>query len=822
MYISLDWISDYVDLSGLDINSVASRLTLATAEVEGVETLVRNVKGVLVGQIIEAEVVKNEPEHKLTRVVVDCGIKKYHSVCGAPNCVLGMKVAFAPVGVTLNGDALVKEAVVGGFPSSGVCCSARELGLSKWHEGVLEIPADIPNGALLSDYIPETDTLIEIDNKSLTHRPDLWGHYGFAREFAAVFGKELKALPQTDLNQYNNLSEFPIKIDDLENCPCYGCIGFEAPKIPVTPLVMQRRLHAIGQRTMGLLVDVTNYCMFDLGQPTHAFDGDFLNSVRIDSSKVEREFTTLDGQKRTILPEDLLIWNEDRPVALAGVMGGLETEIKPTTKRMLLECANFKAARIRRTSVRLDLRSDAAQRYEKSQPPINVKVAAGRILNLLADAKAEIIVTTRWSMDGSLDDQFRYIEMTPNRFDTLAGIQLPHEKISAILESLGFTAEFTGASDSSRLKIGIPPFRARKDISIPEDIVEEVLRVYGYDNIAPVMPSVPARALYIDAPLRTEHKARRTLALGHGFAETHNYCWFDENWINALGLKDLGIENYVIPQPGEAFEQKSAVKPMEFANPSASQYRFLRTTLMPNLLALVGKNRQYRDAFRLFEIGHTFFDTGEKSCREKVALAGVAYQTPAGGTLEDLYRSVKGAVEDLSKIWFEKPAEFEVQSAAQYPWQQPGCWIAIKLNGKIVGSMGYLEGDLLHTVVSEGGQVVWFEIDLDAINADIFPTAQYEAIPVFPGSWADFSLVWSLDAGYGKLDKVLSEFSHPLLTSRTFIGCYKGKGMEPGTGSYTFRTQIGAADHTLTGEEIEEFRAAWLNFLKEKGIALRQ
>ncbi len=801
MYISLDWISDYVDLSGLDINTVASRLTLATAEVEGVETLHRYVKGVLVGQIIEAEVIKNEPEHKLTRVVVDCGTQKFNSVCGAPNCVLGMKVAFAPIGTKLNGGVVVQQATVAELPSVGVCCSARELGLSDWHQGVLEIPENVPNGALLTDYIPENDTLIEIDNKSLTHRPDLWGHYGFAREFAAVFGRKLKPLPQVNLEQFNNLPEFPIKIDDLENCPCYGCVGFEAPKIPVTPLIMQRRLHAIGQRTMGLLVDVTNYCMFDLGQPTHAFDGDFLNSVRIDTSKTAREFTTLDSQKRKILPEDLLIWNENQPVALAGVMGGLDSEIKPTTKRMLLECANFKAARIRRTSVRLDLRSDAAQRYEKSQPQINTKVAAGRILNLLSESGAEIKVTTRWSMDGNLDDQFRFIEMPASCFDALAGIKLPHEKIEAILNSLEFTVQWLS---NGSMKIGIPPFRARKDISIPEDIVEEVLRVYGYDNIPPEMPVLPMRKLYIDAPLRNEHKARRVLAVGHGFSEAHNYCWYDENWINTLGLK-----------------LEDGDKPMEFANPSASQFKYLRTTLVPNLLALVEKNRQYRDSFRLFEIGHTFFDTGEKSCLEKNGLAGIAYQTAAAGSLEDFYRQIKGAIEDLSSVWFEKPAEFEILDKSQYPWQQPGCWIGIKIDGKLVGSMGYLEGDMLSKVVSEGGQVIWFEIDLEAIQADIFPTVNFQPLPVFPGSWADFSLVWSLDAGFGALDKVLSEFTHPLLTDRSFIGCYKGKGLEPGMGSYTFRTQIGAADHTLSGEEIEDFRSAWLAFLQSKGISLR-
>jgi len=466
MYISLDWISDYVDLTGLDIDTITNRLTLATAEVEGTKIVRRFVKGVLVAEVKSVEKLTD----KLTFCHVDCSAQTYTTVCGAPNVRVGLRTPFAPAGAVLAGNVTVEVAEMSGRTSQGILCSAAELGMSDWHEILLECPDSIEIGTPLDTLIPETDTLIEIDNKSLTHRPDLWGHYGFAREFAAIFNRKLKPLPQIDLKQFDSLPEYPLKNEDYENCPCYGCIEFQTRGTIPSPLYLQRRLHALGMRSYNLLVDVTNYVNWEIAQPTHAFDADKLGGIRIATAGAEGVsplvFTTLDGQTRKLLPEDLLIWGtletteksaavcrlpsavSYRPVALAGVMGGLETEVSESTVKILLESANFKASKIRKTATRLDLKTDASQRYEKSQPPSNVKVGIARILKLIEDSGADLKVLSRFTVDGDLQEAMRYIDIPAERLEQLAGIKLPPERITQILESLGFTVQWQKCTKS--------------------------------------------------------------------------------------------------------------------------------------------------------------------------------------------------------------------------------------------------------------------------------------------------------------------------------------------------------------------------------------
>ena len=801
MKISLDWISDYVDLSGLDPETIADRLTLATAEVEGFEILQRNVEGVIVAEILSVDSIASEAEiaegKSLAVVEVDCGKKKYQTVCGAPNVRVGMKAPFAPAGVVLAEGMTIEATDLRGHKSEGILCSAAELGLSRWHEGLFECPLELEAGTPLASLIPAEDVLIEIDNKSLTHRPDLWGHYGFAREFAAIFERPLKPLPVVDVAEFDELPKYPLTVEDFENCPCYACIEFQCKATIPSPIVMQRRLHALGQRTMNLSVDVTNYAMLELGQPTHAFDGDRVTAIRVAPMGRDGTFTTLDGQERKMLPDDLLIWNAEKPVALAGVMGGLNSEVEESTTKLLLESANFKASRVRHTSVRLDLRTESAQRFEKTQPPVNVKRAIARILRLIEDAGAAPKVTSRMTVAGDLKEAYRPVQLAPGSLATMAGADIPEEEVLGILHRLDFEAEF--AADGT-LKVGVPPHRSEKDIAIPQDIAEEVLRVYGYGKIEPRMPEMPLKPLLANKDLRTEHKARRLLAAGHHFAEVHTYGWTDDNWIAKLGFEP--------------------VKALALANPIAQPNRLLRTTVIPNLLALVEVNRTHRDVFRLFELGRAY-EAADKACSETKRLAGISYQQSPQPPLEEHLRSIKGAIEDLGRMIGGKPFSFVPATESRFPWQEPGHWVAIQCGNETVGGLGALAGAALEAVAPDGGQVVWFEIDFDRLEGPIFPVVEYEAPPRYPGSWQDFSLVWDLDQGFAALENVLGQFEHPLVTGREFITSYKGKGLPKGKASYSYRFWIGAADHTLTSEEIEDFRNRFLGFLKQREIALR-
>jgi len=498
-----------------------------------------------------------------------------------------------------------------------------------------------------------------------------------------------------------------------------------------------------------------------------------------------------------MLSDDLLIWNQKEPVALAGIMGGLESEVRPATRRVLLESANFKAARIRRTSVRLDLRTESAQRFEKSQPPANVKIGVARILRLVQEAGASPEVTSRFTVAGDLKDQFRPLAMPRTLLSALAGKEIPDEEVEKILRALGFEARFDAAG---QLQLGIPPHRSEKDISIPADIVEEVLRIYGYGRIEPRMPAVSIRPLHVEKPLRREHKARRLLALGHGFVEVQNYGWFDEPWLGQLGFA---------PQ-----------RTLALKNPSAQQNRLLRTTLVPNLLALVRPNRVHRDSFRLFELGNVYSQNANGGSLESTRLAGVSFHQMHQPTLEEHFRAIRGVVEDLGRVLGCGSLAFEARAAAEAPWQIPGHFVAVVRDGQRVGDLGALDGKILDSVAQEG-QVIWFELAMGALEGPIFPELQYQAPPIYPGSWQDFSLVWDVEQGFAALEARLNAFSHPLVMRREFLYVYKGKGLPPRTGSYSFRFWLGAWDRTLTSGEIEEFRTAFLAFLQAEGIPLR-
>ena len=815
MFISLDWISDFVDLSDIEPATVADRLTMGTAEVEGIQEIKRHLRGTLVGEIISAEPVVTTEGKTLTACEIDCGAKKYKTVCGAPNARVGLKAAFAPAGTVL-GEKKIGVSTLAGRTSEGILCSAAELGLSGWHEMLFEIPTSVANGTPMTELIPETDTLIEIDNKSLTHRPDLWGHYGFARELAAIFHRPLRPYAVCDLSQFDALPRYPVEIAD-ENCPCYGAIEFSVTAGSVdlpSPVKMQRRLHALGQRSYNILIDLTNYVCLELGQPTHAFDAATVSSIRVAPFGTDGVFKTLDGVERKMIPEDMVICDvrggKNHPVAIAGIMGGEETEVTAPTTRILLESANFQSARIRRTAGRLDLRTDASQRYEKSQPAANVKVGAARILQLLADSGTPFEVKSRFSVAGDLADSVRTVTLGAGRLNALAGIEFPDETVLSILRSIGFAADFL--PDRS-LRIGVPPFRSAKDISIPEDIVEEVMRIYGFDNIPPVMPKSPLRPLFVEKSIRMEHKARRLLAGAYEFLEVHNYGWFNDPFLSRIGF-----------EPGET---------LVLRNPAAQPESRLRTTLVPNLLALVPKNRPIKDHFRLFEIGRVYLPKGAfddrtpcldsaQKCRELPRLAGVSYLA-GGRTVEEHYLAIKGAIEDLGYIFAQddSPLTFAARNDSPRPWESAGHWVEIRQNGKQIGSLGVADAKLLSALIPEGGQIVWFELELDQFEGDLYPSLHFTEPPKFPGSWQDFSLVWPIDSGYQALGAKLDEFADPLIQTREFLTAYKGKGLEPGTASYSFRYIIGASDHTLSGEEIEAFHQKFLAFLKENNIAIR-
>ena len=381
MFLSMNWISDFVDLSGLDKLELIHQFSLSTAEVENdIFFKGSELSGVVVAEIVSVE---NHPDSKKLHLLkVDAGDGQLTDVvCGAPNVRVGMKTAFAKVGAKI-GDITIAPRKLAGFTSCGMCCSEAEIGISDDNSGIMDITDVAANGTDLKALYEIDDIVFEVDNKSLTNRPDLWGHYGIAREFAALAGRPLKPLDTEELSVYDSLQKVDLKIED-PLCYRYSCLQVENIRRSVSPVNMRIRLYYCGMRAINFLADLTNYLMLEMGQPMHAFDSRKVEKIRIKRFDKPFEFQTLDGVKRHVDENTLMICNDNTPVAIAGIMGGLDSEIVEDTTTLTLESATFDAASIRKSTVRLAHRTDASMRYEKSLDPEMTDVAIARFLNLL-------------------------------------------------------------------------------------------------------------------------------------------------------------------------------------------------------------------------------------------------------------------------------------------------------------------------------------------------------------------------------------------------------------------------------------------------------
>lgn len=796
MKLSFEWLGQYVNLDNLSPDDVAHKLTMSTAEVEGVETLSRAVRNIVVGEITGIEPIKTGDSDKVMNyVTVNLGSEIMKTVCGAPNVMVGMKSAFAAPGTEIAGKVIVKEQKVYSRISYGILCSPLELGWGESHAGIVSFPENLDTGAVLAEFVPEFDTIIEIDNKSITHRPDLWGHYGFAREIAAIYSRDLRPLKVADSSIWEKMDRFQLSIDDYEGCPGYCCIDIDGLKAAFSPLDIQYRLLAVGLRPINLLVDLTNYIMYELGQPMHAFDGERVRDIIVAPFGSKGTFATLDSNERSMIPDDLMIKDHSGPVAIAGIMGGEESEIKDDTSRVLLESANFNPSRIRRTAVRLGLRTDASLRFEKGQPLYHMVLSIRRFVQLLRDAGQKPVIRSQLTCAGDTGEKARTITMNIGYFTHTIGMDIPHNRIMDILRSLDFGC----TQDGDELCLSIPLHRSVRDISIPNDVVEEVARIYGYDNITPAMPDMELRSYTFNTELQKQHKIRRFMSLAKGFSEAYTYSWYDDNWLKRIGY-----------DPGET---------LKLQNPSNENNTKMRREILPNLLELVESNATYRDRYFMYEMGNVFHPENN-GCTQVMNLAGIGYQSEKLGSLQDLFLAIKGTIEELFTLTLSDMPVFRISENIFLPWCFRDACMDIVLDGKRIGQIGYFTGKMFD-VFEKDTQIVWFEIVIDEMAGNIFPDITYDPIPVYPGSWMDFSIVADISMSYAKLAQTLENFCQPILKHKKFLYSYKGKGLPEGKISYTFRFWLGLRERTLTGDDLSDFRSEFISFLESRRLALR-
>lgn len=768
MKFSYNWIREFVENLDYAPGPLERLITMKTAECEGIEVF-----GELLGRACAARVESVEPipESHNVKAIVDAGrYGRKTVVCGAPNCRPGIVTAYAPIG----------KKVVSGIESDGMLASGAELGINKDHSGIIELDSQV--GAPLPGCLP--DSVIEIDNKSITHRPDLWGHHGMAREVAAILGHKLKDPAKLALLPPGP-GAVKVVVEDQRLCPRYSALVFENVKVQPSPLWLQSRLTAIGLNPINNIVDLTNYLMAELAQPMHAFDLSLLqgDTIFVRSAKAGERLLALNDEEYTLDPANLVIADASGAIALAGVIGGDSTAIGDTATRIVLESANFQASSVRKTSSAVKLRTDASMRFEKAQDPANTVRALARALELLPELSPGIRLV------GGLADACREpvpapaIELPLAWLNRKLGCVLEPAQVRGILERLefGVTEPQPGV-----FSVTVPSWRATKDVAIKDDLVEEVGRMIGYDSIVPTAPLLPSVV-----PLRNEERhfqhGVREIFVDQGFTEVYNYSFLSEESLAAFG-----------------FDPAAHVR---VANPIASDQALLRQSLLPGICRNVLENAKHWEAFRLFEIGTEFHARPGELPEEVPHLVAALYDRQGDG-VAGLFE-VKRTAECLLPGAVVSPAEPRT-------FEHPARAVNVVWKNEVVGRLFELHPSLVET-----GRAALLDLDLARVRDLSAGEIRYTPVRRYPSSAFDLSVVAAGREYAGKLEATIVAYAGPLLENVEFVRQYSGPPLPEGRKSVSFRVTVGSAERTLSSEEVGAIRGRIIERMRESGYELR-
>ena len=786
MFVSINWIKEYVDLEGLDIKKLINSFTLATAEVEDIIVKGEDLRDVVVGEILSIE---NHPNSKKLHLLkVDGGDRIYDVVCGAPNVRENMKIAFVKAGGRVPAGEITK-ATVAGFESEGMCCSAFELGLSDDKSGLMEIDVDAPNGTNLKDIYPIDDIIFEVDNKSLTNRPDLWGHYGIAREFAALTDRELKPLPLSDL-AYDGDEKIKVTVGRDDLVYRYSCVKMDNITKNVSPMSLQIRLYYCGMRGINLLADLTNYIMLEMGQPTHAFDANKIDEIIVDTPKADCKFTTLDNVERDITTDTLLINNGTTPVAIAGIMGGLDSEIVGDTNSVVLECANFDGVSVRKSSSRLGLRTDASARYEKMLDPEMTVTAAKRFAYLLQSIDEGARVASQ--LTDEYTKKYPVIDITFNKayVDKYTGIDISEERILKTLTALGFDVE----KDGEDFKVKVPSFRATKDVTIKADIIEEITRIYGYDNFSIITTKSPLKPVK-SSPVRAQSNEMKDILVKHyNLHEVHSYIWCDVRKYKKLGIE---VEENV-----------------KVLNIESSDNGTIRNSMIPTLLSAASDNKDYSDSYGIFEIGRVAAGVKEDGTANERRRLGIVLFDKTISEKDLFFKAISMVNEIFLQIKHKAPVLSKVEPS--HAWQHPKNTASISCDGVNVGAINTLHPANAQKL-DKNGVAVCIEIDVDdfiTIGGDniafVEPSTQQS-------TYYDLSLIMKEGVTFADMSECWNKLGLSELNNVKVIDTYEKDGVK----SLTVRLIFSSKEKTLEMDEVQGWIDEILANLKEIGIEIR-
>lgn len=794
MLVSLNWIREFVDLpQDLAMSQLAYDLTMRTVEVEGWKNPADDMRHVLVGEILTVEPHPNADRLRVLSVDVR-GEKPLQIVCGGSNLYVGELVAVSVPGAWVRwhgeGEPVeIRSSKLRGVLSEGMVCAASELSLEDLfpaaddHE-ILDL-TKFPGAAAgreLADVLGLNDWILEIDNKSMTNRPDLWGHYGIARELAAIYKLPLKPLPEFKLPE--NCPDYPVVLEDPADCQRYSATLWEGVDNRPTPYALRVRLHLLGHSSHGLLVDLSNALMLATGEPNHTFDADTMQGpVGVRRARQGESLELLDDASYKLFPEDLVITDADTVIGLAGIMGGKGHSIHAGTKRVLLEAASFAAPLIRRSSQRHDLRTDAEARFEKGVDTARVDQAKALFQAYLAKYFPEARLLAHHDACPA-PPQPLVIKADPERLCAALGRQLSTAEMTALLRPLGFTVTVS----AGYLEVTVPSWRATGDVSNSADLVEELARMIGYENFPFVAPSIALEHAVEVPAYNLERRLKLDMAGRGGLQEVFTYPWIDKACQKICGLPD---------------EHSLAL-----ATPPAPEQSTLQQSAVPGLLWASKENERYYGSFGLFTYVQVYrLEAGE-------TLPPLAHRLAAARFGSDawlIFRQLKGLIEGLNRYAAVEPLHFAQVKKAQ--WADSKVWLNI-LNSQdeCIGDLGLLSLTGKKALGFKRGDLALFELDPDALRDAAYDATQFTPLPQFPLVDLDFSVLIDEKVKWQEVAELLAKHVQKL----QYIGEYADKSWTDGRKSLTFRASLGKEDGTLSSQEIEEKQKSIFKKLSKK------
>jgi len=800
MYISFDWLKEFVKIpSKITPWILAEELTGHTVEVEKVINSAAQFDKVVVGKVLEAT--KHPNADRLRVTVVDIGSTKLNIVCGAPNVSVGQLVAVATVGAILPNGLEIKSTEIRGEKSEGMICAEDELGLGDNHEGIMVLKNGAKIGEAFAKYLKAEGIVLEIDNKSLSNRPDLLNHYGIAREVAAIFDLAIKPYDNFFDKKFDftGKTELDIKVKDNDFCLRYQALRIEGIEVKESPDWLKERIIAINQRPINNIVDLTNYVMFDCGQPMHAFDAAKVKKIVVRRATKGENIETLDEKVRSLSVDDLLITDGENPIAIAGVMGGKNSGIDDKTTSLILESANFSAVSVRRSSQRTGLRTEASVRFEKSLDPALTEAGMYRFLTLLKKICPKMKISSALTDINNTKAEELFVSLDFEWLFQKIGQEIAIPEVIRILKKLGFGII---KEDESQISVSVPSWRATKDVSNKEDLAEEVLRLFGYDKIVSRLPVLEMSLPEVNKERILERKIKNILSLKYCLNEVYNYSFVGEEQLNKLGID---FSNH-----------------LRLANPLNDIQTMLRQSLVPGLISNIKTNQGQAEELRFFEIGSTFWPAAGNFKKDNEGDEKLPYQEKNLGIVladngSDVFGNLKSIVDDLIKNIFGYKIEPEFSLLENIPgWADKKTVARISVLEKEIGRIALVDKSVVNNINLKRETAIVeinFTFLIQLVSGQ--KTACFKEFSKYPAAVRDLAFVVDEEILYNDIRNEILKFNS-LIKSVELFDVYVGDRLPSGQKSLAFRITCQDDSRTLTMAEMAEIQDGLAIILAEK------